>query len=106
MKLSIFLLCVLGCSLLAPMPGWAGPDTPSLTEDVYYKTGGIPQGPPAAETGATYPHWQPLNNRIIIWLVTQQHTYFGGFVLALPLFAFLLEFLGTGPRHSPLQAPS
>ena len=30
----------------------------------------------------------------LVWFVTQQHTYFGGFVLALPLFCALLEFLG------------
>ena len=100
---SIFLLCVLGCALAVPMPGLAGPDASSLTEDVYYKTEGTPQGPPAVETGSTYPNWQPLNNRIVIWLVTQQHTYFGGFVLALPLFAFLLEFLGL-TRRDPQAA--
>ena len=81
--LSIFLLCVLGYMFAAPMTGWAGQESPAPTRDVYYQTNGIPQGPPATETGSTYPQWQPLNNRIIIWLVTQQHTYFGGFVLAL-----------------------
>ena len=36
-----------------------------------------------------------MNNRLVVWFVTQQHTYFGGFVLALPLFSLLLEFLGV-----------
>ena len=35
--------------------------------------------------------------------MTQQHTYFGGFVLALPLFALLLELLGVS-RHDPQAA--
>ena len=99
MKIPVFLLLVaLSCSLVAPSPGWPVAEASSLTEDVYYKTEGIPQGPPAANTESTYPQWQPLNNRIVIWLVTQQHTYFGGFVLALPLFAFLLEFFGVSRR--------
>ncbi|MCG3768031.1 MAG: hypothetical protein JW394_0127 [Nitrospira sp.] len=34
--------------------------------------------------------------------MTQQHTYFGGFVLALPIFCVLLEFLGLSSRKPSL----
>ncbi len=99
--LRVSLLLVLGCLLVAPRPLGAGFDASFLNyqnQDVYYKTAGTPQGLPAAEIESDYPQWHPLDNRILIWLVTQQHTYFGGFVLALPLFAFLLEFFGVSRR--------
>jgi cytochrome bd-type quinol oxidase subunit 1 len=38
-----------------------------------------------------------------VWFVTQQHTYFGGFVLALPLFCALLEFLGLMTKKPALS---
>jgi hypothetical protein len=38
----------------------------------------------------------------MVWFVTQQHTYFGGFVLALPLFCALLEFLGLMTKRPAL----
>ena len=34
-----------------------------------------------------------------MWFIIQQHTYFGGFVLALPIFCVLLEFLGLVARN-------
>ena len=67
-------------------------------QDVYYQTPGVPQGPTSGEMVAGYPRWEMVDNRILTWVVTQQHTYFGGFVLALPLFAFLLEFFARSRR--------
>ncbi|MEK9141673.1 MAG: cytochrome ubiquinol oxidase subunit I, partial [Nitrospirota bacterium] len=56
---------------------------------------GTPQGPAAPAPDETvYPRIGSLDSRLLVWFVTQQHTYFGGFVLALPLFCALLEFLG------------
>ena len=74
-------------------------ETSETAQDIYFQTEGIPSGPSAQEVKADYPHFPFVNNRILIWLVTQQHTYFGGFVLALPLFTLLLEFLGLTSRH-------
>ena len=75
-----------------------GLQSPSLAEDVidhYYKTPGIPYGPAApAPEETVYQRYGSMDNRLLVWFVTQQHTYFGGFVLALPLFCALLEFLG------------
>jgi cytochrome d ubiquinol oxidase subunit I len=74
---------------------------PATSRDVYYKTEGIPVGPPAPSSLETlYPRYGALDNRSLIWFVTQQHTYFGGFVLALPIFCLIFEFLGlvTGDR--------
>ncbi len=102
-KLSFFklVLCFLLLLVILPVP-------PVLSEenlygappprDVYYQTEGVPQGVAAEEIQSVYPQWQMVDNRILIWMVTQQHTYFGGFVLALPLFALLLEFFSRSRR--------
>jgi len=70
----------------------------NTAQDVYYQTPGVPQGLAAEDIESVYPQWGLVDNRILIWMVTQQHTYFGGFVLALPLFALLLEFLARSRR--------
>ena len=77
---------------------WAAVSDPqSLIEegqDIFYQTPGVIEGPAAAESPQSYSTIPFVNNRLVVWFVTQQHTYFGGFVLALPLFSLLLEFLG------------
>jgi cytochrome bd ubiquinol oxidase subunit I len=75
----------------------SGPDLSfaDSSKDVYFGTEGIPLGPAAPTPDeTTYPRIGSLDSRLLVWFVTQQHTYFGGFVLALPLFCALLEFLG------------
>lgn len=74
--------------------------TTETTTDVYYRTPGVPSGPPAP-TGdpSNYPRYGSLDNRTLTWFVTQQHTYFGGFVLALPIFCVILEFAGLVSRN-------
>lgn len=73
-------------------------DLPAYAEesrDLYFNTPGTPQGPAApAPHETTYPRIGSSDSRLLVWFVTQLHTYFGGFVLALPLFCALLEFLG------------
>src|SRR5207245_8619253 len=49
-------------------------------------------------TAADYPRYRNLNNRLAIWVITQQHTYFGGFVLALPIFCLIIEVMGLLAR--------
>ena len=77
----------------------------SDASDVHFKTPGVPSGPaaPAGEQVA-YPRFGSFDNRLIVWFVTQQHTYFGGFVLALPIFCVLIEFLGLRSRDPNLAA--
>jgi hypothetical protein len=64
-------------------------------KDIFYQTPGSVKGPAAVESIQGYSTYPLVNNRLVVWFVTQQHTYFGGFVLALPLFGLLLEFLGN-----------
>ena len=73
--------------------------------DVFFKTPGVPSGPPApAPEEITYPTIGSVDSRLLVWFVTQQHTYFGGFVLALPIFCVLIEFLGLIARDPALSA--
>ena len=79
--------------LLCAGAGWASPETPvsePSPRDVYYQTLGQPAGPAATEMTSVYPRLGFLDNRVLIWVITQQHTYFGGFVLSLPLFWLLM----------------
>ena len=81
--------------------------TASFAEDAidhYYKTPGTPYGPAAPAPAETvYQRYGSLDSRLLVWFVTQQHTYFGGFVLALPLFCALLEFLGLMTKKPALS---
>lgn len=83
-----------------------GLQNPAFAEDAvdhYYKTPGTPVGPAApAPEETVYQRYGSLDNRLLVWFVTQQHTYFGGFVLALPIFCVLLEFLGLTTRKPAL----
>lgn len=77
--------------------GWGGLGLSFAEEgtDRYFHTPGTPQGPSAPSPADTvYPRFGSFDSRLLVWFVTQQHTYFGGFVLALPIFCVLLEFLG------------
>ncbi|HZS12920.1 MAG TPA: cytochrome ubiquinol oxidase subunit I [Nitrospirales bacterium] len=74
------------------------PDT-GVAEDIYYHTPGVPSGPPAPDMShQSYPRYGSIDSRLLVWFVTQQHTYFGGFVLSLPIFCVLIEFLGLTAR--------
>lgn len=93
--------CFLGLVLLGPTAVGAFEDPPALSQvskDLYYQTEGVPQGPAVPDVRSVYPRISHVDNRVLVWVVTQQHTYFGGFVLALPLFCVLLEFLGLFRR--------
>ncbi|MBK5280509.1 MAG: cytochrome ubiquinol oxidase subunit I [Nitrospiraceae bacterium] len=94
---SVLLLVVLAALGI----GW-GLQSQSFAEeatDLYFKTPGTPQGPPAPSPQETvYSRIGSFDSRLLVWFVTQLHTYFGGLVLALPIFCVLLEFLGLSCR--------
>jgi len=95
---SVLLLVVLAALGI----GW-GLQSQSFAEDatdLYFKTPGTPQGPPAPSPQETvYSGIGSFDSRLLVWFVTQLHTYFGGLVLALPIFCVLLEFLGLSSRN-------
>ncbi|HJT18850.1 MAG TPA: cytochrome ubiquinol oxidase subunit I [Nitrospira sp.] len=83
---------------------WGTPVFAENSTDVYFNTPGSPQGPAApSPTETVYARVGSFDNRLLVWFVTQQHTYFGGFVLALPLFCALLEFLGLMTKKPGLS---
>jgi len=55
--------------------------------------------PPAPKlTGADYPSVAGVNARVAVWLAAQLHLWFAAFVLAVPIFVFIIEAIGMRTR--------
>ena len=55
--------------------------------------------PPAPKlTAADYPQIKGVNSRVAVWLVAQLHLWFGAFVVAVPMFVFIIESIGMATR--------
>jgi hypothetical protein len=71
------------------------PNNPAVSRDTYYKTLGIISGPRALVlTDADYPRPSELpisESRVIIWVLAQQHNYWGAFVFGVLVLVVLLE---------------
>lgn len=81
-------------------PAAQSPATPEKqiekARDVYYKTEGLVSGPPApkpTDSEKDYPRYN-FESRVLIWFANQQHLYYGSFVLAVPIFCMIIEFVG------------
>ena len=72
--------------------------------DVYYKTEGVISGPPAPKTEDDTQHYPRYNfeSRVLIWFANQQHLYYGSFVLAVPIFCMIIEFIGMMTKDKEL----
>ncbi len=77
------------------------------SQDVFYKDweGNPLKGPvsgyAAPELGdSDYNSYDFAPSRILVWVANQQHLYFGSFVLAVPIFCMLIEFVGIRTRES------
>ena len=54
---------------------------------------------PAPElTAADYPQIAGVNARVFVWLAAQLHLWFAAFVLAVPIFVFIIEAIGMKTR--------
>jgi len=81
-------------------------------QDVFYKDweGNPLKGPvsgfPAPELGESdYNNYEFAPSRMLLWVANQQHLYFGSFVLAVPIFCMLIEFIGIRSREDdPVMA--
>jgi hypothetical protein len=74
-------------------------------KDVYFKTEGPISGPPAPNlTARDYPQiplpWPLGESRIVMWVLGQQHLYFGAFVLGALFWIMLLEVRGLLTREA------
>jgi cytochrome bd ubiquinol oxidase subunit I len=68
-------------------------------KDVYFKTEGVVSGKPVPKLKPEdYPRSNfpgvMKENRLVIWGLAQQHLFFGSFVLAVPIFVMIIEFVG------------
>jgi len=59
----------------------------------------VPSGISAPDLTATdYPTVPGVNSRVTVWLVAQLHLWFAAFVLAVPIFVFIIEAIGMKTR--------
>ncbi|MDP2694093.1 MAG: cytochrome ubiquinol oxidase subunit I [Gallionella sp.] len=108
---SAFLLAVIAALMLpasmpaanaseAAAPASAGVQTAAATAN----TAAVPDTkaaayPPAPKlTASDYPTLKGVNSRVAVWLVAQLHLWFGAFVLAVPIFVFIIEAIGMATR--------
>lgn len=49
-------------------------------------------------TPADYPKIGGINSRVVVWLAAQLHLWFAAFVLAVPIFVFIIEVIGMRTR--------
>ena len=55
--------------------------------------------PPAPKlTAADYPQIAGINGRVLVWLAAQLHLWFAAFVLAVPIFVFIIEAIGMATK--------
>ncbi|TLY45159.1 MAG: hypothetical protein E6K59_05090, partial [Nitrospirae bacterium] len=74
------------------------------SRDVWYKTEGPVIGAPAPKTTDSpkdYPRYN-FESRVILWVALQQHLYYGSFVLAVPIFCMIVEYLGVITKDKAL----
>ncbi len=109
---ALLLLSMLGLLIFlpfAPMTAFAqeggeavaeeGSDEPKMGKDVFYKEEGQ-FGPISSRPAPTlvypddYGTYGDYQSRTIIWIANQQHLYFGSFVLAVPMFVWVMELIG------------
>jgi cytochrome bd-type quinol oxidase subunit 1 len=85
----------------------AAPATPALAAALTApaaKIAAVPDAkavtyPPAPKlTASDYPTISGVNPRVAVWLVAQLHLWFGAFVVAVPMFVFIIEAIGMATR--------
>ena len=83
------------------------PPEQEFGKDVFYKDWegnpleGPVSGPPAPKLGPNdYNNYDFAPSRMILWIANQQHLYFGSFVLAVPIFCMIIEFVGIRTKES------
>lgn len=92
-----FLLLVAAlAALLADLPGLGL--SPALAADT--APAAAASAYPAAPklTAADYPTIPGVSSRVVVWLAAQLHLWFAAFVLAVPIFVFIIEAIGMYTR--------
>ncbi len=70
---------------------------PTPTEDVFGAKIVTPDDPAVVE----YRHFPKIGSRVLMWVIAELHLMFAAFVLAVPMFALIIEFIGykTGDKR-------
>lgn len=103
LRYSVYVLgALLLTALLVAIPGgvWGDAGALAQTEQVAEAAEAIAPGtivPPNLTVG-DYPQIAGVNGRVAVWLVAQLHLWFAAFVLAVPIFVFIIEAIGMGTR--------
>ena len=74
------------------------------SRDIWYKTEGPVVGAPAPKTvdgPKDYPRYN-FESRVLLWVANQQHLYYGSFVLAVPIFCMVIEYMGIITKDKAL----
>ena len=58
----------------------------------------VVHGPAPKLSPADYPQIAGVNGRVVVWLAAQLHLWFAAFVLAVPIFVFIIEVIGMKTR--------
>jgi hypothetical protein len=107
LALVLFLAAPILGVVAAHAPDAVGSTDPSAAtgKDVYFMTEGVVAGPPAPTlTARDYPRiplpWPLSESRIVMWVLGQQHLYFGAFVLGGLFWIMGLELRGLLMRKA------
>ncbi len=86
-------------ALLVAIPGGVWGDAGALAQTEQAAEAIAPGTivPPNLTVG-DYPQIAGVNGRVAVWLVAQLHLWFAAFVLAVPIFVFIIEAIGMGTR--------
>jgi cytochrome bd ubiquinol oxidase subunit I len=90
--LALVVALIVGAAVVAPESAFAA--EPTAAEGA--KASAFPPAPTL--TAADYPQIRGFNPRIAVWLAAQLHLWFAAFVLAVPIFVFIIEAIGMGTR--------
>ncbi|MDP6175108.1 MAG: cytochrome ubiquinol oxidase subunit I, partial [Rhodospirillales bacterium] len=89
----VFSLLALSGLYTGDNTGWAA-EPAAQTE-----TAAVIAYPPAPQTKPSdYPSFGGINTRVAVWLAAQLHLWFAAFVLAVPIFVFIIEAIGMKTR--------
>ncbi len=92
-------LAVVGLVYLAlAASDFAGAALAESAQETAAEAPASPYGPAPKLTEADYPQIAGVNGRIVVWLVAQLHLWFAAFVLAVPIFVFIIEAIGMASR--------
>ncbi len=78
---------------------WAmGPGDALAAEQAADVVKSTPYGPAPDLKASDYPSIASVNSRLTVWIVAQLHLWFAAFVLAVPIFVFIIEAIGMRTR--------